>query len=163
MTHISSLGSLRLGILIVSSVCCIAARSSGQESANADKTWLIEATPASTTVSPGGKIKLEVTIKNNTDADQTFDLPSYAWWAHSDNPSVIFPTWNKLAGLGPVVIFKPVTVAPGQAYTNSWTAAIAAAASPGNLIFHMGFPLHRVQRNDYYWSSDIKLDVETGK
>jgi len=124
-----------------------------------DKTWLIEATPSPATVSPGGGIKLEVTIKNITGTNQTFDLPSYGWWAHSDNPSVIFPAWPKRTGLGPVVIFKTVTVAPGQAYTNTWTATIAPATPPGELTFRMGFPLHRDSWGDYYWSSDIKLQV----
>lgn len=123
-----------------------------------DKTWLIEATPSPVTVSPGGGIRLEVAIRNNTASDQTFDLPDYAWWAHSDNPSVTFPSWPRMAGTGPVVVFKTVTVARGKAYTNIWTATIAPATPPGELTFRMGFPLHRDIRDDY-WSSDIKLQV----
>ena len=154
--------SLSLGIWIALFLCCAVGKSSGQESPKKDKTWLIEATPNPGTISSGDHFRLDVTIKNITDTNQTFDLPNFAWWAHSDNPSVIFPSWPKQGGIGPVVIFNPITVAPGQACTYSWTATIAPATPPGDLTFRMGFRLHSDNPNDY-WSSDIKLHVKSGK
>ncbi|HUB87398.1 MAG TPA: hypothetical protein VMB22_05865 [Verrucomicrobiae bacterium] len=156
------IGFVGLGILIASFICFGANEPPGQESAGTNNTWLIEATPLPATVSPGDHFKLTVAIKNITGADQTIDVPNYAWWAHSDNSSVIFQSWPRSAGLGPVVTFKTVTVAAGKTYTNSWSATVAPVTPAGDLTFRMGFPLYRDHRNDF-WSVDIKLHVGSGK
>ncbi len=109
------------------------------------------------TVAPGGKIVVTVTIKNATDTPQTIDVPSM-WWAHSDNGLVTFPRWPARGGIGPAVIFRPVTIAPGKTYSHTWTATVSAEAPAGELSFRIGVPLKRGGGD--VWSDEVKVTVQ---
>jgi len=93
-------------------------------------------------LSPGQTSTITVTIKNTSDAPQTIQIPSM-WWATSSNPDVSFPKWPARGGIGPAMVFTPKTIDPGQAYTHTWQATVAAGAAPGELTFKISIPLQR--------------------
>ena len=130
------------------------------QAADPDNPLVITAVATPAAPHPGDALKLEVTIKNNSPIDQTIDSPNYAWWAHSDSPAIIFPAWPKHAGHGPVVMFKPLTLTPGQTYTHTWDATVSPDAPVGDLTFRMGISLHKNTWSQRHWSADIKLKIE---
>jgi len=135
----------------------------GQATQPADKdaSITIDAVPTPATAHPGDKVKLEVTIRNNSEIDQVIDVPNYAWWAHSGDANIIFPSWPRMAGRGPVIIFKSATIAPGKTYSNTWEATVAADAPAKEITFRIGIPLHKNHWDQLYWSSEIKLKIES--
>jgi hypothetical protein len=72
--------------------------------------WQITAKPAAASVRQGGDVKIDLTIKNISSANQTIEMPQTLWYAHSDNPSIEFFSWPKHGGLGPVIVFKSTTL-----------------------------------------------------
>jgi len=109
----------------------------------ADATWQIIAKPAAETANRKGEIKLDLTIKNVSAASQSIEVRQNFWYAHSDNPAITFWTWPKNGGHGPVVMFKTMTLAPGETFSHDWTAQIPADAKLGAAKFRVGIALHR--------------------
>jgi hypothetical protein len=134
---------------------------------NADKAdkkpWTIEATPAVTSVQPGQPLDIEVRVVNTSDAKATVFVRALLWYAKSDNANVLFPTWPKLAGRGPVITYNEVALAPKEAYTHKWTANLAKDTPVGDTTFRVGITLKfdKGQPEQTLWSEPVKIAVKT--
>jgi hypothetical protein len=106
---------------------------------------------------PGDKIQVEVTLTNETSEKRSFDIPSM-WWARSDQASVVFPSWPRMGGLGPVITYRQVELEPGKSWSRTWPATIAQDAKEGALEFKIGLSLKRMNQ-DFKWSNPIKNTI----
>ena len=105
----------------------------------------------------GDKIQVEVTLTNETSEKRGFDIPSM-WWAKSDQGSVVFPSWPKMGGLGPVMTYQQVELEPGKSWSRTWPATIAQDATEGALEFKIGLSLKRMNQ-DFKWSNPMKFTI----
>jgi hypothetical protein len=130
--------------------------------AAAEPTWLITAKPDVAKVQRDGQIKLNVTIKNNSTANQTVEIAQNFWYATSDNPAIKFASWPARGGHGPVVVFKTMTLAPGESFNHDWSAQVSSDAKLGKCTFRVGIPLHRNQHAPD-WSVPVTIEIVDNK
>ena len=75
--------------------------------------------------------------------------------------------WSSLGvgrrgGHGPVVLFKTMTLAPGESFSHDWTAQVSGDAKLGKTTFRVGIPLHRNQHAPD-WSEPVTIEIVDNK
>lgn len=119
---------------------------------------VIIATPDAAVVHPGDTFKLEVAIKNVSQAEQKIEMPNIVWAAVTDVPQITIPGWPRGGGIGPAVTYRSVAIAPGKSYRHSWDAKVSPTADVGEVTLRVGVPLHRTA-GDKTWSQPLKLKI----
>ena len=145
--------------LLAACLCVLGGMLRGQSPAPTDAgPLLITATPAVEIVHPGDSLKFVVAIKNVSQENQEIEVPNLVWAAATDASSITIPGWPRMGGIGPVVMFRSVVIAPGATFQHAWNAKVSDTAEAGEITLRIGVPLHKLAE-DKTWSEPLKLRI----